>query len=205
MSSRGDDRPYKVVYSSRRRDDIDEQIPSRRPRRDYDYEDDYRKESKYSRDYRDDRDDRVEVDRMSRTSDSRTATGLTKTRYEVGRDRNSEAYVKRTDAVVVDQPGDHGRYEYEVLRPQRQDDGTYVVDIGGGRSQDYVIDLDSRGYDRAPRPRYEAPPPSRRDDALVYEPRGGGRDRGVRDVTYRDVQSNRRRRRRPLQPPRSCS
>src|ERR1700761_6044231 len=145
MSTRGDDRDYKVVYSSRKREDIDDNVPSRRSRRDAEYEDDYRRETAYSRDFRD---DRIEVGRQSRMSDSRTSlpepAGTTKTRYAVGRDRNADSYVKRSDTVVIeDRPAGHGRYEYEVLRPQRRDDGTYVVDIGGGRSQDYVVDLDS--------------------------------------------------------------
>ncbi|ETI28463.1 hypothetical protein G647_00912 [Cladophialophora carrionii CBS 160.54] len=187
MSARDGDRPYKVVYSSRRREEIDDSTPSRRPRRELEYEDDYRRERVYSRGSRD---DRVEGDRQSRTSDSRNvlpAAGTTKTRYAVGRDRNAEAYVKRSDAVIVeDRPSDHGRYEYEVLRPQKRDDGTYVVDIGGGGggySQDYAIDFDSR----QPRLRRDAPPPSRRDDILYEGHRGGGRDRTVRDVAYRDV------------------
>ncbi|KAJ9608909.1 hypothetical protein H2200_006680 [Cladophialophora chaetospira] len=188
MSTRGDDRPYKVVYSNRRREEIEDQIPSRRARRDAEYEDDYRAERVYSRDQRD---DRMEVDRWSRNSDLRTseAAALTKTRYAVGRDRNAESYVKRTDAIVIDErPSDRGRYDYEVVRPQKRDDGTYVIDLGGGSSHGYVVDLDSRGYDRPQRPRYDAPPPSRRDDLILYETsRGGGRDR-VRDIPYKDVQ-----------------
>ncbi len=182
MSSRGDDRPYKVVYSNRRREEIDDQIPSRRQRRDVEYEDDYRQERIYSRDHRE---DRMEVDRRSRGIEE--SAGLTKTRYAVGRDRNAESYVKRSDAVVIDdRPTDRGRYEYEVLRPQRSDNGTYVVDFGGGRSQDHVVDLDSRGYDRPQRSRYD-PPPSRRDDLMLYEqPRGGVREQ-FRDTSYKDV------------------
>ena len=191
MSTRGDDRPYKVVYSSRKREEFDDQIPSRRARRDVDYEDDYRTERVYSREQRD---DRIESDRRSRNGDSRTslpeAVGMTKTRYAVGRDRNAESYVKRTDAVVIeDRPADRGRYGYEVLRPQKRDDGSYVIDLGGGGPRDYVVDLDSREYDRPQRSRYDAPAPSRRDDAIMYETsRGGGRDRAARDLTYKDVQ-----------------
>lgn len=183
MSTRGDDRPYKVVYSSRRREEVDDYGSSRRPRREVEYEDDYRRESTYSRDYRD---DRIEVDRRSRANDSRTSlpstVGKTKTTYAVGRDRNAEAYVKRSNAVIIDdRPGDHGRYEYEVLRPERRDDGAYVVDVGGGYSKDYVVDLDSRDQ------RYAPQIGSRRDDAGFYDvPRGEGRER-VRDVMYKDV------------------
>jgi hypothetical protein len=176
MSSRGDDRPYKVVYASRRRDDYDD----RRSRREVEYEDDYRRERAYPREYRD---DRIEVDRQSRISDSHDVdmVGTTRTRYAVGRDRNAESYVKRTDAVVVeDRPSLNSRYDYEVLRPQRQDDGTYVVDLAGARSHDY--DIDRRGY---PPPRYEIAPPSRRDPAMMYESaRGAPRERAL---TYRDV------------------
>ena len=186
MSTRGDDRAYKVVYSSRRRDDLDEDISSRRSRRDVEYEDDHRYAAGYSRDYRD---ERIEVDRRSRATESRVslsdAVGTTKTRYAVGRDRNAESYVKRTDAVVIEDRPDYGRYDYEVLRPQRRDDGTYIVDVGGPHAQDYVVDLDSRGYDRS---RYEVAPPSRRDELVRYESsHGGGRDRATRDITYKDV------------------
>ncbi|KIW90431.1 uncharacterized protein Z519_09077 [Cladophialophora bantiana CBS 173.52] len=193
MSTRGDDRSYKVVYSSRTRDEYDERIPSRKPRRDYDYDDEHRVEKSYSRDYRD---DRIEIDRRSKTSDTRTqlppSSSTTKTTYEIGRDRNSEAYVKRSNAVVIDRPHDHGRYEYEILRPERREDGTYVVDLGGGRSHDYVVDVDSRGYDRPPRSRYGDLPATaskRVDDVLTYEiTQGGVHDRTVRDVRYKDVQ-----------------
>ncbi|EXJ64522.1 hypothetical protein A1O7_00858 [Cladophialophora yegresii CBS 114405] len=186
MSTRDGDRPYKVVYSNRRREETDDPTPSRRPRRDFEYEDDYRKERVYSRGSRD---DRTEGDWQPRTSESRNivpAAGTTKTRYSVGRDRNAEAYVKRSDAVIIeDLPPDRGRYEYEVLRPQKRDDGTYVVDIGGGGgySRDYAIDLDSR-QSRSGR---DAPPPSRRDDMFYEDSRGAGRDRTIRDVAYRDV------------------
>ena len=112
---------------------------------------------------------------------------MTKTRYAVGRDRDSEAYVKRFDAVIVDQPDGNGRYEYEVIQPQRRDDGTYVVDIGAGRFQDYVVDIGSRSYNRAPST-YEAAPSSTRPPALVHSSRGGGSDGAVRGVTYKDVQ-----------------
>jgi hypothetical protein len=188
MSTRDGDRPYKVVYSSRRREEIDDPVPTRRPRREVEYEDDYRRERVYSRGSRD---DRIEVDRQSRTSDSRYApvvVGTTKTRYAVGRDRNAESYVKRSDAVIIeDRPPDHGRYEYEVLRPRKRDDGTYVVDIGdGSHSHDYAIDLDPRQPQHLLR--RDAPPPSRRDDVILYEgSHGAGRDRTVRDVAYKDV------------------
>ncbi|KAH0841071.1 hypothetical protein AYO21_06565 [Fonsecaea monophora] len=193
MSTRGDDRSYKVVYASRTRDEIDDRVPTRKPRREYDYDDEYRVEKSYSRDYRD---DRIEVDRRSRTSDIRTQlappASATRTTYEVGRDRNSESYVKRSNAVIIDRPHDHGRYEYEVLRPQRRDDGTYVVDLDGGRSRGYLVDVDSRGYDRTPRSRYADLPlttSKKVDDVFMYENiRGGGRDRTVRDVRYKDVQ-----------------
>ncbi|OAP59467.1 hypothetical protein AYL99_06765 [Fonsecaea erecta] len=193
MSTRGDDRSYKVVYATRTRDDLDERIPARKPRREYDYDDEYRVEKSYSRDYRD---DGIEIDRRSRASDSRThlppPVGATKTTYEVARDRNSDSYVKRSNAVIIDRPRDHGRYEYEILRPDRRDDGAYVFDLDGGRSRDYLIDADSKGHERRPRSRYGDPPlatSKKVDDVFMYESiRGGGRDRTVRDVRYKDVQ-----------------
>ncbi|KIX96953.1 uncharacterized protein Z520_07067 [Fonsecaea multimorphosa CBS 102226] len=193
MSTRGDDRSYKVVYSSRTRDEVDERIPARKPRRDYDYDDEYRVEKSYSRDYRD---DGIEIDRRSRTSDTRTQlpppVGATKTTYEIGRDRNAESYVKRSNAVIIDRPRDNGRYEYEILRPERRNDGAYVFDLDRRHSRDYQIDVDSRAYERPPRSRYGDPPltvSKKVDDVLVSETtRGGGRDRTVRDVRYKDVQ-----------------
>lgn len=192
MSYRGDDRSYKVAYTRRDRDAeiIDNRIPRHRSRRDYDYDYDYPMDTTSSQDYRD---DRVEIDRRVYSSDPRgypppaplpPSGGTMKTTYQVGRDRNSEAYVKRSNALVIDRPKDHARYEYEVLRPEKRDDGTYVIDLDGSRSRDYIE------YDTAGRRYYDQPTESRRrDDAVVrYESyRGGGRDRGSHSI-YRDVE-----------------
>lgn len=213
MSSRGEDRSYKVVYASRSRapDQVEEEPPPRRPRRDYDYG--YDHDRAYSRDYRD---ERFVIDRPARTDDPRAyhppapsapsalIPSRTKTTYEIGRDRNSEAYVKRSNALVL-APA-NPRSEFEVLRPQKRDDGVYVVDLATSRGYD---DRDY-GYDSRAR-YYDVPPPSRTrkdEDVIMYESsRTGGRDRAISHASYKDVQvmedlddDPRRRRRRGREP-----
>ncbi|KIV80480.1 hypothetical protein PV11_07978 [Exophiala sideris] len=184
MASRGGDRGYKVVYSSRVRetDEVDDQITRQRSNRNDNYYDDSRSS----------RDDRTEVDRSSRASDSRSelqANG-SKTTYKVGRNRNSEAYVKRSNASngsTTERPSDRGRSEYEILRPQKRDDGVYVVDLNA--SQDYG-DRDTNGFG-APRGAryYDIESRSRRNEDIVYDTARSGRDdRSTRNLTYKDVQ-----------------
>lgn len=194
MSARGDDRGYKVVYSNRGRDldPLDDQIPRHRAGREYDYDYDY----DYRRDHRDYRDDRTEIDRRVRPRETRgyppptaplppVGGGTTKTTYEIARDRNSEAYVKRSNALIIDRPRDRGRAEYEVLRPERRDDGAYIVDIGARRSRDYV-DRDMSSYDAPSRAKYYDLPPRRDDDVIMYDTSNrAGRDRAM---SYKDVQ-----------------
>ncbi|KAI1628649.1 hypothetical protein EDD37DRAFT_15079 [Exophiala viscosa] len=187
MPSRGGDRGYKVVYSSRVReiDDADDHITRQRSSRDNNYNDDSRSS----------RDDRTEVDRSSRASDSRSDLqgNSSKTTYKVGRNRDSNAYVKRPDASsssvtsITERPIDRGRSEYEVLRPQKRDDGVYVVDLGA--SPDYG-DRDSNGYG-APRGSryYDTETRSRRNEDVVYDTSRSVRDdRSARNLTYKDVQ-----------------
>lgn len=181
MPSRRDDRGYKVVYSSRVResDEVDDQITRQRSNLD----------SSYYDNPRDSRDDRIEVDRSSRTSDSPRdlqANGK-KTTYKVGRNRNSDAYVKRSDTSTIKHLGEPGRSEYEVLRPQRRDDGAYVVDIGGSRDYD-GRETNGRGVPRGAR-YYDIENRSRRDEDIMYDASISARDeRPVRNVTYKDVQ-----------------
>ncbi|KAK5047909.1 hypothetical protein LTR84_006097 [Exophiala bonariae] len=192
MSTRGEDRSYKVVYASRNRgsDRVEDEPPPRRSRRDYDYDYGYDHDKSYSRDYQD---ERILIDRSGRSDDPRgyhqqstTVANRTKTTYEVGRDRNSEAYVKRSNALVL-APA-NPRSEFEVLRPQRRDDGTYVVDLSNPRG------YDERDYGYQPRTKYyDAPPPSRTrrdDDVIIYDSsRTGGRDRTISHASYhKDVQ-----------------
>ncbi|EHY54594.1 hypothetical protein HRR83_004284 [Exophiala dermatitidis] len=198
MASRGSDRPYKVVYSTRTRDPdatIDSSPrQSYRREHDYDYDDDYPPERSYTRDYRDDRTDadgrsRDSTQSYSGRSSLPSTGGATKIKYEVVRDRNSDAYVKRANAMVIERPANSGRSEYEVIRPERRDDGTYVVDVGGGRARRYP-DRDSDGYDAPTRARYyetapEASLPSRRGEYASYDsPKIPDRDRAY----YRDVE-----------------
>lgn len=194
MASRNDDQPYKVVYSTRtrERDPVEEPVSRQRSRREYDYP----VEKTYSRDYRD---DRSEVDRRSRASDQTyseshslpSAGGTTKIKYEVGKGRNSNVYVKRNNAVVIERPRDSGRSEYEVVRPERTDDGSYVVDIGGGRARARsYVDRDLEGYDTTSRARYSETQPaasrsSRGDDIAMYD---APRDRAVNQFKYKDVE-----------------
>ncbi|KIW15530.1 hypothetical protein PV08_05576 [Exophiala spinifera] len=170
MSSAGDDRGYKVVYTSRKKDS--DRVDDYRPRRDYEYPNE--RERVVRRDYRD---ERVEIDRSSRSDlDTRSST---RTTYKVGRDRKSEAYLKRGDAVVVESPREYARAEYEVIRPTRNADGAYVIDLGGGRPRGRD-GRDARSYDVDSRSGHG-------EDVVVYDARG--RDRGVvKDSVYKDVQ-----------------
>ncbi|KEF58047.1 uncharacterized protein A1O9_05970, partial [Exophiala aquamarina CBS 119918] len=194
MSTRGEDRNYhKVVYASRSRapDRVEGEPPLRRPRRDYDYDHDYDHDRSYSRDHRD---DRILVERNARADDLRgyhppaqsaLVPSRTKTTYEIGRDRNSEAYVKRSNTLVI--APTNPRSEFEVLRPQRRDDGTYVVDLATSRG------YDDRDYGYDPRARYyDAPPPSRNrrdEDVIMYDTsRARVGDRAISHASYNDVQ-----------------
>ncbi|KIW44827.1 uncharacterized protein PV06_03271 [Exophiala oligosperma] len=167
MSSVGDDRGYKVVYTSRKKDS--DRVDHHRPRRDYEYPE----ERVARRDYRD---ERVEIDRSSRSDFD---AGSTRTTYKVGRDRKSEAYLKRNDAIVIENPRDYGRAEYEVVRPTRNADGAYVIDLGGGGRPRGRDDREAKYYDVDYRSR-------RGDDVVMYDSRG--RDRVVKDTVYKDVQ-----------------
>ena len=163
-------------------------FPRRRPRREYEHDYDY--DRSYSRDHRD---ERLVIERSARRDEPRgypppaalpSAATTTKTTYEVGRDRNSEAYVKRSNALTIGP--ENGRSEFEVIRPQRRDDGAYVIDLGSARGYD-----DRNDY--APRARYYDLPPasrSRRDeDVIMYESsRTPGRDRAISHASYKDVQ-----------------
>ena len=176
MSSRVDDRNYKVVYEDRGRG-AEDYGSSRPARRQPDYERDYGYDRSYSRDPRD---ERRGYQIQDRERDTRT---LTKTQYEIGRDRNSDAYVKRSNALVIGP--NNSRSEFEVLRPERRPDGSYVVDTGMTRGYD---DRDRR-YE--PKPRYydEGPSQSTRNEIIMYDsPRAAGRTRGVSNADYRDVQ-----------------
>lgn len=187
MSLRGEDRSYNVVYAGRNRGSDRVEEEPRRSRRDYDYDYDYDHHSHdHDRSYsRHQRDERVIIDRNRRPDDARSyhqpppppsaaVASRTKTTYEVGRDRNSEAYVKRSNALVLAPAS--SRSEFEVIRPQRRDDGAYVIDLSNTRGYD---DRDY-GYDSRPR-YYDAPPPSRTrrdEDVIMYDSsRSGGRDR----------------------------
>ncbi len=185
MSSRGDDRGYKVVYKSRVKDS-DRVVDNRRPTRDYD-EPDYHFDERPVR--REHRDERLDIERDNNNRGDLEA-GRTRTTYKVGRDKKkSEAYLKRGDAVVVERPRDHGRAEYEVIRPERNADGAYVVDLGGGGGR-----LPPRDYDaRSGAKFYDIDYRSRRDEdvvAMYDSSRGHGRDRAVSNAnaTYKDVQ-----------------
>jgi len=184
MPSRNGDRGYKVVYSSRIRetDDADDQITRQRSNRDNNFYDDSRSS----------RDERIEVDRSSRASDSRSDLqgNSNKTTYKVGRNRNSDRYVKRPDASNssnTERPSDRGRSEYEILRPQKRDDGVYVVDLGASR--DYS-DRDANGYGMPRGSRnYDIEVRSRRNEDVIYDTSRSARDdRSVRELTYKDVQ-----------------
>ncbi|KAL6249640.1 hypothetical protein RBB50_003493 [Rhinocladiella similis] len=166
MSSVGDDRRYKVVYTSRKKDS--DRVDNYRPRRDHEYPD----ERVVRRDYRD---ERVEIDRSSRSD---LDAGSTRTTYKIGRDRKSEAYLRRNDAIVIDSPREYGRAEYEVVRPTRNADGAYVIDVGSSRSRGRD-DRDARYYDVDYRSR-------RNEDVAMYDSRG--RDRVMKDSVYKDVQ-----------------
>lgn len=222
MSLRGEDRSYNVVYAGRNRGSDRVEDEPRRSRRDYDYDYDYDHNHDHDRSYsRHHRDERVIIDRNRRPDDARSyhqpppppsaaVASRTKTTYEVGRDRNSEAYVKRSNALVLAPAS--SRSEFEVIRPQRRDDGAYVIDLSNTRGYD---DRDY-GYDSRPR-YYDAPPPSRTrrdEDVIMYDSsRAGGRDRdrdrAISHASYhKDVQvmedmddDPRRDRRRP--PPRA--
>lgn len=165
MSLRGEDRSYNVVYAGRNRGSDRVEEEPRRSRRDYDYDYDYDHHSHdHDRSYsRHQRDERVIIDRNRRPDDARSyhqpppppsaaVASRTKTTYEVGRDRNSEAYVKRSNALVLAPAS--SRSEFEVIRPQRRDDGAYVIDLSNTRGYD---DRDY-GYDSRPR-YYDAPLP----------------------------------------------
>ena len=190
MSTRGEDRDYhKVVYASRRSapDRVEAEPPLRRSRRDYDYDHD----RAYTRDYRD---ERVLIERNSRVEDPRAyhpppqsaiVPSRTKTTYEIGRDRNSDAYVKRSNALVI--APTNPRAEFEVLRPQRRDDGAYIVDLSTSRGYD---DRDY-GYDSRAR-YYDLPPPSRTrrdEDVIMYDTsRSRVGDRAISHSSFKEVQ-----------------
>jgi hypothetical protein len=197
MSSRhDDDHQYKVVYSDHRQDAYQDR-PVRRVRREAEYDDD---RHMYGRDYRDERfevdrrsrnheyrEDRLESDVRSRISDSRSVTaGTTRTRYQVGRDRDAEAYVKRTDAIVVEAPRYCDRSTYEIIRPERGVDGSYVIDLGrsGGHPKDFMIDVAPRRHDRDSR--YDDLVYSRAERTL-YDPRD--RSTANREISYMDVRN----------------
>jgi len=184
MSSREyrDDRGYKVVYKSRVRKANPVEEQQQLSRGDYDYD----SHSVYSRD------DRGEVSISDRSVRSRDGpryapdpapfrpSGETKTTYEVVRHGDSDAYVKRSNVVVLGQPRDYGRSDYEILRPERRDDGAYVVETDRGGPWDVV---DRNGYDipRA-RPHYYDVPPAqsrayRAPDPVLSSPRQGTRAR----------------------------
>ncbi|EXJ86612.1 hypothetical protein A1O3_03565 [Capronia epimyces CBS 606.96] len=211
MASRGDDRPYKVVYSTRARDPAPDPdanaAPLHKSRREVGYEYDYPLEKSSSRDYR------FEVDRRPRPSEqtypeaislgSASAGGTTKIKYEVGRAKNADVYVKRSNTLVIERPGNNARYgsEYEVLRPERREDGSYVVEIGGRgpRGPRGYVDRDVDSSDTPSRASYSgAPKSSRGDDIAIYETsrRPGlgdrdwdrDRDRTVHQFSYKDVE-----------------
>ncbi|KAK5223874.1 hypothetical protein LTR72_005260 [Exophiala xenobiotica] len=195
MSSRGDDRGYKVVYKSRVKDS-DRIVDSRTSTRGYEPERDYHLDERSVRpreyEYRDERLDISERDNNNNRSD--IEAGRTRTTYKVGRDKKkSEAYLKRGDAVVVERPRDYGRAaEYEVIRPERNADGAYVVDlgVGGGRPPPRHYDYDDRSGAKYYDVDYRS---SRRDQdvvALAMYDSSRGRDRVMSkaDTAYKDVQ-----------------
>lgn len=143
-------RDFKVAYSSRE-SDVGSRSVRERPRREYNVDrryDDYR-------DYRDSRE--LVSTRSERSSNADFAGRTTKTTYGVARDRNAEAYVTRGDVVVLDHPRDRvesmSDSSWEVIRPERSDTGTYVVETGG---RDY--DRGTRQYEYEYDDRRRGPP-----------------------------------------------
>ena len=143
------DRGYKVVYKSRASDSTDDQLSPQRSRRDNRYHDD-------------DFEARRDRDAVSTRSANGSTWGgrrrgekeLTKTTYAVGRSRNDDVYIKGGNAVVIDQPRrrrGESESEWEVIQPERNSDGAYVIDMGGeggrrrgGRSYDFEVDMPGR-------------------------------------------------------------
>ena len=132
MSERG----YKVVYKDRNRDD--------RPRRDY-YPD-----PRYN-DYQDSRELQLTRTTESGRSGKHDIGGRsTKTVYGVARDGNADARLTRGDVVVLDHPRDRvesmSDSSWEVVRPERDESGAFVIESGGrsygqsGRRHDYEYD-----------------------------------------------------------------
>ena len=144
------DRGYKVIYKSRASDSTDDQLSPQRSRRDYRYhEDDYEV--------------RRERDVGSTRSVHGSAVGLggrggerevTKTTYDIGRRRNDDAYVRGGNVVMIDQPRrrrGESESEWEVIQPEKNSDGAYVIDMGGdggrrrgGRRYDYEVEMPGR-------------------------------------------------------------
>ena len=171
------DRGYKVIYKSRESDSTDDQLSPQRSRRDDRYQnDDY--------DVRRNRDPiSARSVRGSAVDGGRSNRELTKTTYEVGRDRNSDAYVRGGNVMVIDQPRrrrGESESEWEVIQPEKNSDGAYVIDMGsegggrrGGRRYEYEVEMPGRrndpepsDYGRRSRAAEVLAPPTRRDRSM---------------------------------------
>ena len=162
MSERG----YRVVYKDRDRNDT--------PRQEY-YPD-----PRYN-DHHDSRE--LQLTRSTgseRHNNHDHDVRRTKTVYGVARDRNAAAHLTRGDVVVLDHPRDRvesmSDSSWEVVRPERDESGAYVIESGGrkyGQSErryDYNYDDQRR------------PPPVRNFEPLSpprRRPRSRSRSRGL--------------------------
>jgi hypothetical protein len=137
------ERDYRVFRSSgtnsRQTYDQAEELSRQRPRADSEYDDYYRASGEsLSR----------TITRSDRGSLAYApeAPSATKTTYNVGRDRDTNAYITKGNIIVLDSRLDRDRElsDWEVIRPERSESGAYVIETSStsdysspGRRRDY--------------------------------------------------------------------